>query len=630
MLKFKLVASEAKKPKANFMNQKVNQSEKTIIREVLSLLLVWAVAEIYPKTKFGLSQVRPEGFLADFDCGPKKRLSSTDLTKIAAQINQLLKENDELSFTSQELSSSQASDWCQSQQQGHLKKIIDDLSAKKEVERFYLNRFFGFELISKTKLETTIASQKLKNFELNSLSGAYLLDQDDQVQLQRISGVAFSTSQELSSFLKDRASSQANDHRRLAKEQEIFMQSEIVGSGLPLLLKNGTIIRRCLEKFVIDNVVAADYEQVMTQDITQIELYEKSGHYPYYKDSMYDPITIDKRKFMLRPMNCPHHFQIYNRRRHSYREMPVKLAELGKLYRYEKSGELGGLLRTRCFTLSDCHIICRPDQGTEMVSSVLDLIEKLASVFGLLKEGDYSYRLSLNDPNKKDKYFDDPAAWETATDSLRQALANRGQTAIDAPDDAAFYGPKIDIQMKDINGREETAFTVQYDFVQPKRFNLTYDDQNNQPQEAIVIHHSVIGSFERIMAFLIERYQGCYPFWLNPVQLQVLVVDSEDQTSLKLAQEIKKKAWDSPGQVRAEIDKSSDSLGKKIKRARQAYAAVIIVLGKKEVSSGQFEPQLRSDLVGQQESPKSLSVDELIDQLSQNARQRGLQFDWTV
>jgi threonyl-tRNA synthetase len=310
-----------------------------------------------------------------------------------------------------------------------------------------------------------------------------------------------------------------NDHKKLGRELDLFYIDEVVGKGLPMLTAKGTAIRRELERFIIDEEIRRGYMHVHTPDLAKLDLYIKSGHYPHYKDSMYAPIDVDDEKFMLRPMTCPHHFQLYLSRPRSYRELPMRIAELAQLYRYEQSGELMGLQRVRTFCLADAHIICASEeQASEEIDKALDLIEYASGVFGLSQGKVYSYRLSLGERNNQDKYYKNDEAWEKGETLLRELLEKRGCNFTEAKDEAAFYGPKIDIQMKNANGKEDTAFTVQYDFCMPDRFDLSYTGADGSQKRAFVVHRSSIGAIERLMAFLIEHYAGAFPLWLSPVQ----------------------------------------------------------------------------------------------------------------
>lgn len=379
------------------------------------------------------------------------------------------------------------------------------------------------------------------------------------------------------------------DHKKLGRELDLFTFSETVGKGLPLWTPRGAAIRREIERFIQDEEIKRGYQHVLTPDIAKLDLYKKSGHYPHYKDSMYAPIKDEDEEFMLRPMTCPHHFELYLSKPHSYREFPIRYAELAKLYRYEQSGELMGLQRVRSFCLSDAHIICSSEeQAIEEVHKALDLIEYANGVLGLTMGEDYSYRLSLGDRANTEKYFKDDAGWDKAEELLREAMQKRGVKYVEAKDEAAFYGPKIDIQMKNVNGKEDTAFTVQYDLSSPIKFNLTYTGADGKQHRTFVIHRSSIGSIERTMAFLIEKYGGAFPLWLSPVQIKVLPVSEKhiDYANQVLSQ-MKEVG------IRAEID-TDDSLGKRVRQAKVEKVPYTAVIGDKEVEASTVTLESRS------------------------------------
>ena len=351
---------------------------------------------------------------------------------------------------------------------------------------------------------------------------------------------------------------------------------------------------------------------VETPDLAKLELYEKSGHYPHYKDSMYAPIVIDDERFMLRPMTCPHHFQMYLHKPHSYRELPMRIAELAQLYRYEQSGELMGLIRTRSFCLADAHIICASEeQAMEEVNGALDLIEHANKIFGLHLGQDYRYRLSLGDRSNTEKYYKNDAAWEKGEKLLRELMQKRGSDFEEAKDEAAFYGPKIDVQMKNVNGKEDTAFTVQYDFCMPDRFDLTYVNSEGQKQRAFVVHRSSIGSLGRTMAFLIEKYAGAFPTWLSPIQARIIPI-AEPHSAF--AEETLARLKDAG--IRADIDQSGESLGKRIRQAKEEKVAYTLVIGDAEVAAG------TASLEGRQGKIGALSISEIISKLQEEIKTR--------
>lgn len=402
------------------------------------------------------------------------------------------------------------------------------------------------------------------------------------------------------------------DHKKLGPELELFYIDQTVGKGLPMFLPKGAVIKRELEKFVIEEETKRGYVHVETPDIARLELYEKSGHYPHYKDSMYAPIEIDDEKFMLRPMTCPHHFQLYLHKPRSYRELPMRIAELAQLYRYEQSGELMGLIRTRTFCLADAHIICASEeQAADEISGALDLIEYANGVFGLKLGEDYRYRLSLGDRANTEKYYKNDAAWEKGENLLRSLMQKRGCEFEEAKDEAAFYGPKIDVQIKNVNGKEDTAFTVQYDFCMPDRFDLTYIGEDGKDHRAFVVHRSSIGSLGRTMAFLIEKYAGAFPLWLSPEQARILPIS---ETHEVFANEVLEKLKDAG--IRAEIDDSHETLGKKIRDAKTAKVPYTLVIGDQEVANNTATLEGREGKLG------ALAVEDIISKLKEEIKTR--------
>lgn len=402
------------------------------------------------------------------------------------------------------------------------------------------------------------------------------------------------------------------DHKKLGKELELFAFSDTVGKGLPLWLPKGATIRRELERFVIDEEIKRDYLHVYTPDIAKLELYEKSGHYPHYKDSMYSPIEVDDERFMLRPMTCPHHFELYLSRPRSYRELPMRIAELAKLYRYEQSGELMGLQRVRSMCLSDAHIICTTEeQAVEEAGKALDLIEYMANTFGLKQGVNYSFRLSLGDRANTEKYYKNDSAWEKSEDLLRKLMQSRGVPFTEAKDEAAFYGPKIDIQMKNVNGKEDTAFTVQYDFCMPDRFDLNYIDKDGEKKRCFVIHRSSIGTIERHMAFLIEFYAGAFPLWLSPVQVRILPIsDKHLDYGKEILENLKKE------NIRVDIDQSSESLSKKIRDAKTEKIPYLVVLGDKEKESSTLTVE------GRKEKLENIPLEKFLEKLKEEIKDK--------
>ncbi|MES3005941.1 MAG: threonine--tRNA ligase [Patescibacteria group bacterium] len=546
------------------------------VRHSLAHLLAAAITELYPKTLNTIGPSIDNGFYYDFDFSLADiTLSEKDFPAIEKKMREILKTWK--GFVQKEVSVEEAKAYFADNE--YKLELIDEIAAKGEKITLYTSGLFT-DLCRGGHVEDTshIASD---SFKLSRVAGAYWRGDEKNKMLTRVYGLAFNTKDELVAYELMQEEAEKRDHRKLGKELDLFIFSDVVGKGLPLWTEKGATVRRELERFIIDEEIRRGYKHVFTPDIAKIDLYKKSGHYPYYKDSMYAPIKIDDEEFMLRPMTCPHHFELYLSRPRSYKELPMRIAEMAKLYRYEQSGELSGLVRVRSFCLADAHIICKDsEQAGQEVDRALDLIEYIAQIFKLQMGTDYSYRLSLGDRNNAEKYFKDDTAWDTAEEELRKVLKKRGATFIEAAAEAAFYGPKIDIQMKDVRGKENTAFTVQYDFVMPKRFELTYTDSDGTKKEPLVVHRSSIGAIERIMAFLIEKYAGAFPLWLAPIQVKIVPIGERQEV---YAREILEKVR--AANIRVELDESGDSLGKKIRNAKLEKIPYTLVIGDKELEA---------------------------------------------
>ena len=422
---------------------------------------------------------------------------------------------------------------------------------------------------------------KIKVFKLLSLAGAYWRGNSDNKMMQRVYGTAFFKQADLDEFLRLRQEAKERDHRKLGKELGIFMVSKEVGSGLPFWLPKGATIRRVIERYIMDKEISLGYDHVYTPIMAKVDLYQTSGHWAHYKDDMFPPMDMgDGEMLVLRPMNCPHHMMIYKNDIHSYRELPIRIAELGMMHRYEKSGALSGLQRVREMTLNDAHIFVRPDQIKEEFIRVLDLIKAVYHDFGIT---DYRFRLSYRDPENKEKYFDDDAMWEKAQAMLKEAMDELGLDYFEAIGEAAFYGPKLDIQFKTAIGLEETMSTIQLDFLLPERFDLTYVGEDGQDNHRpVVIHRGVVSTMERFVAYLIEEYKGAFPTWLAPVQVALLPVSLEAHSDRvqEIYEDLKAKGF------RVDMDLRNEKLGYKIRSAQTAKIPYQIVIGDQEVSEG--------------------------------------------
>jgi len=558
-----------------------NNSDLETMRHSASHLLAAAVLELYPDTKFAIGPAIENGFYYDFEFSTP--LTEENLKEIEQKMIEI--KNKKYEISGKQVSIKNAKDLFK--KQPYKLELISDLEkeGEKEMGIYTLDNFT--DLCRGPHLNNT---EKIGEFKLMSLAGAYWRGSEKNKMLTRIYGVAFPTKQELAEYLTKMEEAKKRDHRVIGKELDLFVFSDLVGKGLPLLTEKGSVIRRELERFIVDEEIKRGYKHVYTPDLAKVELYKKSGHYPYYKDTMYPVMKIDEDELILRPMTCPHHFELYLSKPRSYKELPVRIAELAKQYRYEKSGELTGLMRVRAFCLADSHIVCRPDQAVAEINGVLDLIEYASEALGIHKLTDYRYRLSLGDRKEEKKYYKDDKAWDFAENVLRAVLTKRKAPFFEAKGEAAFYGPKIDIQMKNFAGVENTAFTVQYDFVMPKRFELKYTDKDGKEKEAVVIHRSSIGALERVMAFLIERYAGEFPLWLSPVQVKILPIND---SLVKYAQEIKQALEEK--NIRVEIDDKTESLGKKIRNAEMEKVPYMIIIGEKELKDKKISVRSKKD-----------------------------------
>lgn len=579
-----------------------------LARHSLSHVMAAAVLKLWPKVKFAIGPAVDNGFYYDFDFG-KEKLGDGDLAKIEETMKSLIKTN--LPFVKSELPIVKA--LAQEKKSGQVYKLelVQDLKkqGEKSVSYYKLDEFE--DLCRGPHLKSTGQIQN-GSWKLEKLAGAYWRGDEKNKMLTRIYGLAFATRQELENYTKMMIEAEKRDHRKLGKELDLFVFSEIVGKGLPLLTPKGTVIRKELEKFVLEEETKRGYQHVVTPHLAKVDLYKKSGHYPYYKETMYPIMKVDEEELILRPMTCPHHFELYNSKPRSYKELPIRLAEIASQFRYEKSGELSGLTRVRLFCLADAHIICAKEQAESEIKNVLALIDYANEVFGLKKNVDYRYRLSLGDRDDGKKYYKDDAVWEAAEGVLRNTLKKIKAPFFEAKGEAAFYGPKIDVQMKKVNGQEETAFTVQYDFVMPKRFALRYIDKDGKENEPIVIHRSSIGCFERTMAFLIEHYAGAFPVWLSPVQVKIVSVGATHVAFCKkLATEFKE------NNIRVEVDETDETVGNKIRKAVGEKVPYMLVVGDREMVSDKLAVRDRGE-----KTTREVSKGEFMEEVRKKIKER--------
>ncbi len=448
------------------------------------------------------------------------------------------------------------------------------------------------------------STEKLKAFKLLSIAGAYWKGSEKNPQLQRIYGTAFFTKKELEDYLNRLEEAKKRDHRRIGKDLELFTVNELVGAGLPLWLPKGATIRRLLEEYILEKERASGYQHVYTPDLAKIELYQRSGHWEHYHEDMFPPMDLETEQMVLRPMNCPHHILIYKSKMRSYRDLPVRIAELGTMYRYERSGVLSGLSRVRCMTLNDAHIFCTPEQIKDEFTKVMQLVEQAYRDLGITQ---YSYRLSLGDKTNTEKYVANEEMWTLAERVLREALDSLGLKYTEAPGEAAFYGPKLDIQLADVMGHEETYSTIQIDFHLPNRFDLNYIGADGQHHRPVMIHRAIVSTMERMISYLIELYGGAFPVWLAPAQATVLPISDRQND---YAREVHRKLAEAG--IRAELDDRSDKVNFKIREAQLQKIPYMLVVGDREAQAGQVSVRNRKH--GDQ---GAVGVEEFIARLSQ-------------
>jgi threonyl-tRNA synthetase len=556
---------------------KITEQKLETMRHSASHVMAEAVEELFPGVKFGIGPAIENGFYYDFEVS--RPITPEDLPNIEARMKEIIGTN--TAFEHEEIEKTVAE--VLFRDQPYKLELIADLPDSK-VGIYRQGKFV--DLCRGPHVKSTA---EIKVFKLISIAGAYWRGDEHRPMLQRIYGVAFARPQELEDYLKTQEEIKKRDHRKIGKDLDLFVFSDLIGKGLPIFTEKGSIVRRELERFVVDEELKRGYKHIYTPELANVELYKTSGHYPYYKDTMYPVMKVDEEELILRPMTCPHHFQYYASKPRSYKELPFRIAELAKQFRYEKSGELTGLMRVRLFCLADSHIICQKDQAMDELNRVLDLIEYVASVLGYKAGENYRYRLSLGDRQDTKKYYKDDEAWDYAENVLRSVLNQRQANFFEAAGEAAFYGPKIDVQMRNFAGKEDTAFTVQYDFVMPKRFKLTYIDNDGKEKEPIVIHRSSIGAIERTMAFLIEHYMGAFPIWLSPVQAVIIPVsDQHLEYARKLERELKTCG------IRVQVDDRSERMNHKIRLAQLDKVPCMIIVGEKEASESTVAVRLRT------------------------------------
>lgn len=541
-----------------------------VLRHSTAHLMAQALKRLYGDVKFGVGPVIDGGFYYDFDMDEK--VSSDDFEKIEKTMKQIVDENHKIErkVVSREEAKSFFKD------DPYKLELIDAIPEDESVTLYSQGEFT--DLCRGVHVPST---SKIKEFKLLSTAGAYWRGDSNNKMLQRIYGTAFFDKKDLKAHLEMLEERRERDHRRIGKDLELFTNNQLVGAGLPLWLPNGATIRREIERYIVDKEVSMGYDHVYTPVLANVELYKTSGHWDHYRDDMFPPMKLDETEEMvLRPMNCPHHMMVYNNRPHSYRELPIRIAELGTMHRYEASGAVSGLQRVRGMTLNDSHIFVRPDQIKDEFKRVVNMIQEVYSDFGF---EDYTFRLSYRDPEDKEKYMDDDEMWNKAETMLKEAVDEMGLPYVEAIGEAAFYGPKLDVQVKTAMGKEETLSTAQIDFLLPERFELTYIGSDGENHRPVVIHRGVVSTMERFVAFLTEETKGAFPTWLAPKQVEIIPVnvDLHYDYARNLQDELKSQG------VRVEIDDRNEKMGYKIREAQMQKIPYQIVVGDKEVENNQ-------------------------------------------
>ncbi|WP_376738431.1 threonine--tRNA ligase [Priestia aryabhattai] len=540
-----------------------------IMRHSTAHLMAQAIKRLYKDTKvqLGVGPVIENGFYYDIDM--EESITPEDLGKIEKEMKKIVNSNIEIER--KEVSREDAIQLFKEVGDDLKLELIDAIPAGEKVTIYQQGEFF--DLCRGVHMPST---GKIKEFKLLSVAGAYWRGDSDNQMLQRIYGTAFFTKADLDEHLRLLEEAKERDHRKLGKELNLFTNSQKVGQGLPLWLPKGATIRRIIERYIVDKEVSLGYQHVYTPVLGSVELYKTSGHWEHYQDDMFPAMEMDNEDLVLRPMNCPHHMMVYKQGIHSYRELPIRIAELGTMHRYEMSGALSGLQRVRGMTLNDAHIFVRPDQIKEEFIRVVRLVEAVYKDFGF---ENYSFRLSYRDPEDTEKYFDDDAMWEKAQSMLKDAMDELDLDYYEAEGEAAFYGPKLDVQVKTALGKEETLSTVQLDFLLPERFDLTYVGEDGKQHRPVVIHRGVVSTMERFVAFLIEEYKGAFPTWLAPVQVQVIPVSPT--VHLEYAKEVQEQLQ--LAGIRVELDSRDEKIGYKIREAQMQKIPYMLVVGDKEV-----------------------------------------------
>ena len=546
-----------------------------------SHIMAQAIKRIKPETKLAIGPSIDEGFYYDFDV--EKNFTDEDKEKIEAEMKKIIKEN--LPIERFTLPREEAIKFMEEKNEPYKVELIKDLPEGEEIS-FYKQGEFT-DLCAGPHLMST---GKIKAVKILSTSGAYWRGDEHNKMLQRIYAISFPKASQVEEYLAKLEEAKERDHRKIGKDQELFMTHKLVGSGLPLYLPKGATIRRVLERYIQDKELALGYQHVYTPSLANVALYKTSGHWDHYKDDMFPMMKMGDEEMVLRPMNCPHHMLIYKSKMRSYRDLPIKIGELANAFRYEDSGSVCGLERVRQMCQNDAHLFVRPDQIKEEVGKVLSLIKEVYQEDFGFSASAFSYRLSLRDKNNKEKYIDNDEMWETAESQLREILKELNIDFYEAEGEAAFYGPKIDIQIKTALNHDVTIPTCQLDFALPERFELEYVGEDGEKHRPVVIHRAILGSSDRFISFLLEETKGILPVWLAPVQVEVMpITDKQRDYAVKVTDDLRKAG------IRVELDDRQEKIGYKIREAQLNKIPYMLILGDKEVQGNQVGVRARGE-----------------------------------
>ena len=568
-----------------------------------SHIMAQAVKRLYgDSVKLAIGPSIDEGFYYDFDSD--KKISQVDFEAIEAEMKKIIKENLEISRF--ELPRNEAIELAEKLKEPYKVELINDLP-EDEVISFYKQGEFT-DLCAGPHLMST---GKVKIVKLLKVAGAYWRGSEKNKMLQRVYAISFPKQSMLDEYLQKLEEAKERDHRKLGKELGIFMTSDLVGKGFPMWLPNGFLLRRALSDYIMDKELKLGYKHVLTPSLGSVDLYKTSGHWDHYKDDMFPVMEMDNEAYVLRPMNCPHHMMIYKNFLHSYHDLPLRMAEVAHDFRFEDSGTLVGLERARCFTQNDSHIFCRPDQIKDEFKAVIELILDTYKDFGFKN---YKFRLSLRDPENKEKYFDNDELWNKSENELREVLIELGVDFYEAKGEAAFYGPKLDVQVISALGHDVTLSTCQLDYQLPEKFELEYVDENGDKVRPVVVHRAILGSLDRFVAFLLEETKGNLPVWLAPVQVKVLPISDKFIDEAKKVYEACFNA-----NLKVELDDRAEKIGYKIREAQTQKIPYMLIVGAKEVETNTVSIRKRSEgEIG------SLSIEDTVAKIKQEIENKSL------